>query len=172
MEEERKRVMIRIPDTVCKLIDLFAGRTHTSRPDVIIDACRQFYTKICTDEMDMLKIFEAENAPKEIALAAYHEQISETVDALLEDYDAYAKDSRSEVSILVVFPPILLTLIENTMARTMAFKNRQYYIRAAFMFLFRTQSAIAEHVKTMNDFVIANDVEKEISSLREKLRKD
>ena len=48
--EEKTRVMVRVPDNVCRVMDTLAGHTHVSRPDVVIDACRQFYAALCQRE--------------------------------------------------------------------------------------------------------------------------
>jgi len=170
-EEEKTRIMIRVPDNICKSIDAFAGYSHASRPDVVIDACRKFYVAICTREIAILQAVEERKVVKEVALAVYYEEMESYIKEFRDNYEASAKKGKDTVSILVIFPFILLEQINRVIERTKQFKNHHEYIKTALNFFFSGEVELSRHETKIEEFLKADDIKEEVSKIREILRK-
>jgi len=169
-EEEKTRVMIRVPDNLCKTIDAFAGYSHASRPDVVIDACRKFYVAICTREMTILQAVEEREVAKEVALAVYYEEMGSYIKGFRDNYEASAKKGKDNVSILVIFPSILFEQISRVIVRTKQFKNHQDFIKTALSFFFSSEIELGRHETKIEEFLKAADITDEVNKIREMIR--
>ena len=169
-EEEKTRVMIRVPDNICRSIDAFAGYSHASRPDVVIDACRKFYVAICTREIAILQAVEEGKVVKEVALAVYYKEMESFIKEFRDNYEASAKKGKDTVSILVIFPFILLEQINRVIVRTKQFKNHQEYIKTALNFFFSGEVELGRHEENIEKFLKADDISEEVNRIREMIR--
>ncbi|WII07796.1 hypothetical protein PED39_00980 [Methanomassiliicoccales archaeon LGM-RCC1] len=169
-EEAKTRIMIRVTDNMCRSMDAFAGSTHASRPDVVVDACRKFYTEICTREMLILDAVEERKVSREVGQAVYYEELESYIETIREDYEATAKMGRDSISILVVFPYMLLEQMNRVIERTRQFKNHQDFIKIALMYFFASQRDILCHEKKIEDFLKSSDIKGEVDRIREMIR--
>lgn len=162
--------MIRVPDNVCKVIDTFAGHTHSSRPDVVIDACRQFYVAICSKEAAVMDAADRSAASKEAARTFYNEEVRAFIKEYRDDYEASLEKSNGNISILVVFPVVLLEKINRIVTRTKQFRNHQDYFRVSLAYLFVSERALMAHEDRMDAFFGPCDIEDEMNRMRELMR--
>lgn len=170
-EDSKTRIMIRVPDNICKVVDTFAGHTHTSRPDVVIDACRKFYTTLCLKEMTIIQAVEERDVPKEVALAAYYEEMESFIGSLRNDYEASSKKGTEAISILVIFPYILFEEVNRIIGRTKQFRNHQDFIKIALMYFFSVEHQLREHEREIDKFLESDDIQDEVEKLRKVIRK-
>ena len=170
IDESRTRIMVRVPDNICKVIDVSAGYTHASRPDVVIDACRKFYTALCLKEMTIIQAVEESKVQKEIALAAYYEEMESFIGSLRNDYEASIKKGKEMVSILVIFPYILFEQVNRIIGRTKQFKNHQDFIKIALMYFFSVEHQLREHEDQMDRFLESDDIQDKVEELRKAIR--
>ncbi len=167
--EEKTRVMVRVPDNVCRVMDTLAGHTHVSRPDVVIDACRRFYAALCQREADILDLLDERHVAKDVALAFYREEIAGFVAPFRSDYDASLGKTKDQVSILVVFPNVLLSKMNAAIGRIGTVKNHQEFIKIALMYMFSWERESMRHEQRMAEFVSSADIRKEVEKLRDLL---
>ena len=66
-----KQVMVRIPKSTAEQIDDFAGNTHSSRPDFIIDSIRQFTDFIVKETATIAVQTETTDYPGEVKEAYF-----------------------------------------------------------------------------------------------------
>ncbi|MBQ7702265.1 MAG: hypothetical protein IJT54_07685 [Candidatus Methanomethylophilaceae archaeon] len=172
MIEDRVRVMFRIPDNICRSIDAYAGYSHASRPDVIIDACRQFRLAIFLSEKTLLDALDEQDAIKEVKTAFFYQEMSKFVDGFKEDYRRSLSKTKEDVSILVTFPPMLLADINEYIKRSNLFKNIHDYVKAALMYFFTVQVDRNKHEKRMQDFTNTDDIAEKVEKLREMMKNE
>ncbi len=170
MTEDRIRVMFRIPDNFCKIIDAYAGYTHVSRPDVIIDACRQFYTALFLSEKALLDALDEQDAPKEVKVVFFYEEMSKYVDGYKQMYTESLPKAKGDGSIWVTLPPLMLVEINHYIDRAKLFKNIHDYVKAALMQFFSVKNGMNEHEKRMNEFIYTEDIGDKVKKLREVMK--
>lgn len=169
-EEAKTRIMIRVTDNMCRSMDAFAGNTHVSRPDVVVDACRKFYTDVCVREAFILEAIEERKVSRDVGQAVYYEEMESYIKSLREDYEATVKMGKESISILVVFPYMLLEQMNRVIARTKQFKNHQDFIKIALIYFFGSQRDILRHERKIEEFLKSEDIQEEVNKIREAIK--
>jgi len=96
-------------------------RQHPCISSRLVDACRKFYTEICTREALILDAIEERKVSREVGQTVYYEEMESYIKAISEDYEATVKMGKDSASILVVFPYMLLEQMNRVIERTKQF---------------------------------------------------
>ena len=171
-----KQVMVRIPRSTAEQIDEFAGDTHSSRPDFIIDSIRQFTDYIVRETASIAVQTETTEYSREVKEAYFKE---EALKRFFWEYDTYSTAKKNEprskeVSVLVSIPVGLLDIVNNVVEITDLFSGVQEYIKVAIYHMFRRSREFESSREALSEFrsVVEGTIllEDELQQLREEMR--
>ena len=163
--------MIRVPKTVGDAIDTCVGRTHLSRPDVILDACRQFRVALVSFEHSLIESIKDKDVSIEAKDRYYREEVWKFTDPYREFYNKQVKDSKGEVlSILLTMPPGEQIQIEGVVSRDPDIRTHQdYYKLALGYFILHFHKIGTYETDVLDYFLDRMNVDNEVSKLRKEL---
>ena len=167
--------MVRFPEETVDGIDVFVGHTHTSRPDFVIDAVRQYLFHITGCEsriIENLRIAEEEDEDllQQVKETYYLRRMNVLTRDESNQYYAVKENSNSmrDVNVLLNMPQGLYDAIVEIVGRTMVFGNHQEFIKVAVYFLFSRMMELGSRTEDANAFTSGFDG---VDDLEEAVRK-
>lgn len=171
-KKRTKQVMVRIPRSTVERIDDFAGNTHSSRPDFIIDSVRQYITHVMDEASFVVVSIEGLEVSKQAKEVYFAQQMGER---LYHEFDSYRKSREGnqkikDVSVLISMPIGLLRMISEVVGCTGLFSNNQEFIKVSVHYMFRQMSEIRDRMEIVESFQAMSDGRKALEEELEQIR--
>lgn len=171
-----KAVMVRLPRYTAEAIDEFAGDTHSSRPDFIIDATRQYISHLLSEAFSVTIRIEPVDVSDQAKDAVFYEEMGRR---MFPEVNAYknAKEGSArgqDVSVLVSMPNGLRKSIAEIIDIGLFFSNQEL-IKTAVHWLLSRMDAMKEELETVSELCLKEEgnrtLDKEIKRLMLELNK-
>ena len=169
-----KQIMLRLPEVTVERIDEYAGRTHSSRPDFITDAVRQYIHHVLYESAEVVEKMDSTGHSQEAMAVFFGEYMGECVFREFEDYRNSRKNrvSTRDVSVLISIPWGLDDLIARTIAATGLFKNNQELIKVSIEYMLRFMEEDEERLDFLGNFHSESDTRRALDEELRQLRKE
>ncbi len=172
--KKTKQVMVRLPRCTVERIDDFAGYTHSSRPDFITDAVRQYIRHILEESSRITVRLEDLEVSKDAKDLYFTEQMGYV---MYDEYESYRKSrendsSTKDVSVLVSMPVGLDEKIRETMSATGLFSSNQEFIKVAVEYLFILMDEVKNNLETVKEFQALPEGSRALEEELEEIRKE
>ncbi|MDO5853816.1 MAG: hypothetical protein Q4Q62_07250 [Thermoplasmata archaeon] len=169
-----KQIMLRLPEVTVQHIDEYAGDTHSSRPDFITDAVRQYIRYILRESTDLVFRIDAMDVSQAAKAAFYGEYMGQRVFSEFEAYRSArrGKATTKDISVLISIPWGLDAKITETVSATGLFKNNQEFIKVAIEYMFRYMSDEAYRLEFVGSFQSKTDTRKALNEELKQIRKE
>lgn len=172
-----KKVMVRLSRSTVDRIDDYAGNTHSSRPDFITDAVRQYGIHVLRESVQVISRVDVLDVSKQAKEVYYTQQMSER---LYREMDAYRKSREGtqrsqDVSILVTMPAGLHGMIADIVAVTGIFSGIQEFIKVSVHHMFWQMGEYTYLIEEIGAFQSNGDgkaLEDELEQIRRELNGD
>lgn len=173
--KKTKQVMVRFPKYTVERIDDYAGDTHSSRPDFVIDSVRQYIPHIVREAATVITEIEGVDVSRQAKNMFFIERMGER---MFPETESYRKSKESspkgqDVSVLVSFPVGLNEMILRTVEYTGLFSSNQEFIKTAVHWMFEQMSNIGSMADFLFDFqsskVESQSLEEELKRLRKEV---
>ena len=170
-----KQVMVRFPKFTVECIDDFAGDTHSSRPDFVIDAVRQYIPHLISDATTVITEIEGVDVSRQAKDVFFYERMSECMFTEAESYRK-SKDSSpkgQDISVLVSIPVGLNGMIADMVEFTGLFSSNQELIKIAVHWMINHMNDVKQGLELVSGFQSTKDngraLEKELEQIRREL---
>ena len=165
-----KQVMVRFPKYTVERIDDYAGDTHSSRPDFVIDSVRQYIPHIVHEAALVITEIEGVDVSSQAKGMFFYERMSERI---FQEIESYRKSKESspkgqDVSVLISIPVGLNASIFRIVESTGFFSSNQELIKTAVHWMFTNLESVRDGMSLISGFNSSIDGKK---SLEEELRK-
>ena len=169
-----KQVMVRFPRYTVERIDDYAGDTHSSRPDFVIDSVRQYIPHIVKEATTVITEIEGVDVSRQAKDMFFIERMGERMFSETESYRKSKESSPKgqDVSVLVSFPVGLNEMILRTIECTGLFSSNQELIKTAVHWLFIQMDNIEKTMETISDYQMSENVGRVLEEELEKLRRE
>ena len=169
-----KQVMVRLPRCTVERIDDFAGYTHSSRPDFITDAVRQYIRHILEESSKIavkLKDLEVSKDAKDVDFTQEMNQV------MYNEYSSYKRSRETEAptkgaSVLVSMPTGLDEKIRETISVTGLFSSNQEFIKIATEYLFILLDEMTRNMESVKEFQALPESSRSLEEELEKIRRE
>ena len=133
-----KQIMVRFPKYTVERIDDYAGYTHSSRPDFVIDSVRQYIPHIIMESATVITEIEGVDVSRQAKDLFFIERMGERMFSETESYRKSKESSPKgqDVSVLVSFPTGLNDMILRTVSSMGLFSSNQELIKIAVHWMF------------------------------------
>lgn len=173
--KKTKQVMVRFPRFTVECIDDFTGDTHSSRPDFVIDAVRQYIPHVICDAATAITEMEGVNVSHQAKDVFFYERMSESMFPEAESYRK-SKDSSpkgQDISVLVSMPVGLNQMIADVVESTGLFSSNQELIKTAVHWMINHMNDVKQGLELVSGFRFAKDngrsLERELEQIRREL---
>ncbi len=169
-----KQVMVRFPKYTVERIDDYAGDTHSSRPDFVIDSVRQYIPHIVREAATVITEIEGVDVSRQAKDMFFIERMGER---MFPETESYRKSKESspkgqDVSVLVSFPVGLNEMILRTVEYMGLFSSNQDLIKTAVHWLFVQMDIFEKTLETISDYHMSDNVGRALEEELEKLRRE
>ena len=169
-----KQVMVRFPKYTVERIDDYAGDTHSSRPDFVIDSVRQYIPHIVREAATVITEIEGVDVSRQAKDMFFIERMGER---MFPETESYRKSKESspkgqDVSVLVSFPVGLNDMILKTVESTRLFSSNQDFIKTAVHWMFGQMDDVQDHMGYVTGFCSVDNkrlLELELRKLRSEM---
>lgn len=167
--------MVRLPRCTVERIDDFAGYTHSSRPDFITDAVRQYIRHILEESSRIAVKLEGLDVSKDAKNVYFTQQMDQV---MYDEYSSYKRSretdaSTKDVSVLVSMSVGLDEKIRETISATGLFSSNQEFIKIATEFLFILLDEMNRNMESVKEFQALPEgsraLEEELEDIRREL---
>ena len=169
-----KQVMVRFPKYTVELIDDYAGNTHSSRPDFVIDSVRQYISHIINEVTVAITEIETVDVSKQAKDLFFIERMGERMFLETESYRKSKKSSPKgqDVSVLISFPTGLNDMILNTVKFTNLFSSNQELIKIAVHWMLNHMKDVDNGLELVSEFLSKGDDGKALKRELDLIRKE
>ena len=169
-----KQVMVRLPRSTTERIDDFAGDTHSSRPDFITDAVRQYIVHVLKESADVIIRIEGLEVSKQ-AKEVYF--LQEMGNRLYPEFESYRKSKdgnqkAQDVSVLISMPLGLQREITETVESTGLFSGTQEFIKVSIHYMFGRMSDVNDLKEVVKGFQALPDGSKALEEELDEIRRE
>jgi hypothetical protein len=176
-EKKTKGVMVRLPSNVTTVIDSFVGRSHSSRPDFIVDAIRQYLMYVSIFEAEAILKVQDKDVSYTAKKAFYIEFMELHLDRMKKMYHSLQEQAKGrDVDVLLSMYPITIEMINGVVERTQFFKNHQEFIKLAIMNLIILMASYNTNELLISNFLQDPEdlkkLKKELDDLRAEANSD
>lgn len=170
-----KQVMVRFPKYTVERIDDYAGDTHSSRPDFVIDSVRQYITHIIWEAATVITEIETIDVSRQAKDLFFFERMGER---MFPETESYRKSKESspkgqDISVLVSFPTGLNDKVHKTVESTSLFSSNQDLIKTAVHWMLNHMDDMEKGLEVVSEFQSTKDngkaLEKELERIRNEL---
>lgn len=172
-----KQVMVRFPKYTVERIDDYAGDTHSSRPDFVIDSVRQYMAHIVGEAVTIITEIEGVDVSRQAKDMFFIERMGERMFSETESYQNSKESSPKgqDISVLVSFPMGLNDMIIRTVESTSIFSSNQEFIKIAVHWMLNHTSDVEKGLDVISEFQSTKDngksLEKELERIRTELQR-
>lgn len=169
-----KQVMVRFPKYTVERIDDYAGDTHSSRPDFVIDSVRQYISHIVREAVTVITEIETVDVSRRAKDLFFFERMGER---MFPETESYRKSKESspkgqDVSVLVSFPTGLNDKILRTVESTSLFSSNQELIKTAVHWMLSHIDDVEKGLEVVSEFQSTKDNGKVLERELERIRKE
>ena len=169
-----KQVMVRFPRYTIEMIDDYAGNTHSSRPDFVIDSVRQYIPHIIHEAAIIITEIETVDVSKQAKDLFFFERMGEK---MFPETESYKKSKQSspkgqDISVLVSFPAGLNEKIHSTVQSTNLFSSNQELIKIAVHWMLNHVEDVEKGLEVVSEFMSMNDSGKALEKELEQIRRE
>ena len=169
-----KQVMVRFPKYTLERIDDYAGNTHSSRPDFVIDSVRQYIPHIVREAATVITEIEAVDVSRQAKELFFFERMGERMFPETESYRNSKESSPKgqDISVLVCFPTGLNDKILRTVEATSLFSSNQELIKIAVHWMLNHVDEVEKGLEVVFDFQSIRDNGKALKRELEQIRRE
>lgn len=171
-----KGVMVRLPKLTVERIDDFAGDTHSSRPDFIEDAVRQYIQHVISESSRVISSLEGLEVSKQAKEVYFIQEMGRVLYHEMDGYRNSKGNRMQEISVLVSMPVGLQRMITDTVEFTGLFGGNQEFIKTAIHFMFDRMGSIKADLEAVAEFQSmpngSRALEEELEQIRRELQGD
>ncbi|QHK17997.1 hypothetical protein JS82_07710 [Methanomassiliicoccaceae archaeon DOK] len=169
-----KQVMVRFPKYTVERIDDYAGDTHSSRPDFVIDSVRQYIPHIVREAATVITEIEAVDVSRQAKDMFFIERMGERMFPETESYRKSKEGSPKgqDISVLVSFPTGLNDRILRTVESTNLFSSNQELIKTAVHWMLNHMGDVENGLEVVSEFQSTRDNGKALEKELERIRKE
>lgn len=173
-KKKNKQVMVRIPRTTAERIDRYAGNTHSSRPDFIIDSIRQYIAHVADMASSVIVQMNNLDVSKQAKEVYFVQYMNEQLGTEFDSYrNARGLDQKTqEVSVLISVPVGLQNQITELVRSTGLFSGNQEFIKVSVHYMFRKMSETMDRMDIVDRFQTVQDDEKALEEELELIKKE
>ncbi len=170
-----KQVMVRFPKYTVERIDDYAGDTHSSRPDFVIDSVRQYIPHILREAATVITEIEGIDVSRQAKDMFFIERMGERMFSETESYRKSKESSPKgqDVSVLVSFPIGLNDKVRRTVEATGLFSSNQELIKIAVHWTLNHIGDVEKGLEVVLEFQSTRDngkaLEKELEIIRREI---
>ena len=169
-----KQVMVRFPKYTVERIDDYAGDTHSSRPDFVIDSVRQYIPHIVREAATVITEIEGVDVSRQAKDMFFIERMGER---MFPETESYRKSKESspkgqDVSVLVSFPTGLNDMILKTVDFTTLFSSNQELIKTAVHWMLNHVDDVEKALEVISEFQSTKDNGKTLENELERIRNE
>ena len=166
--------MVRLPRSTAERIDDFAGDTHSSRPDFITDAVRQYIVHVLKESADVVIQVEGLEVSKQ-AKEVYF--LQEMGNRLYPEFESYRKSREGnqkaqDVSVLISMPLGLQREMTETVESTGLFSGNQELIKISIHYMFGKMSEVSDLMEIVKGFQALPDGSKALEEELDEIRRE
>lgn len=172
--KKTKQVMIRFPKYTVECIDDFAGDTHSSRPDFVIDSIRQYVAHIVREAALVITEVDGVDVSNQAKEAFFYERMSERMFSETESYRKSKENSPKgqDVSVLISMPLGLNRMVLEIVDSTDLFSSNQEIIKTAVHWMITQMNEIKVGLEVVSEFRSAKDNGKSLEMELEQIRRE
>lgn len=169
-----KQVMVRFSKYTVERIDDYAGNTHSSRPDFVIDSVRQYIPHIVREAATVITEIEAVDVSRQAKELFFFERMGERMFPETESYRNSKESSPKgqDISVLVCFPTGLNDKILRTVEATSLFSSNQELIKIAVHWMLNHVDEVEKGLEVVFDFQSIRDNGKALKRELEQIRRE
>ena len=166
--------MVRFPKYTVERIDDYAGNTHSSRPDFVIDSVRQYIPHIVREAATVITEIEAVDVSRQAKELFFFERMGERMFPETESYRNSKESSPKgqDISVLVCFPTGLNDKILRTVEATSLFSSNQELIKIAVHWMLNHVDEVEKGLEVVFDFQSIRDNGKALKRELEQIRRE
>ena len=169
-----RKVMVRLPPAVVDRIDDFAGHTHSSRPDFITDAVRQYVVHVLRESVHVITDIEGLEVSKQAKEMYFARRMME---CLYEEMNGYRMSREGtqrvrDVSILISMPAGLVAMVTDTVEATGLFSGNQEFIKVSVWYMFRQMGECGYLLEEVAGFMSSPEGSTSLEEELERIRRE
>lgn len=169
-----KKVMVRLSKFTVDRIDDYAGHTHSSRPDFIIDAVRQYTIHVLRESVDVISHIDGMGVSKQAKDVYFAQQMSER---LYPEMDSYRRSREGasrvqDISVLVTMPMGMHRTIIGIVGSTGLFTGMQEFIKVSVEFMFRQMDEMDALMEEVTGFQSSPEAGRSLEEELEQIRRE
>ena len=160
-----------MPSNLGIIVDIYVGKTHTSRPDYIVDAIHQYMFHISGFETEAMLKVQYKDVSYGAKRTFYLEYMELQTKREREAFNSAQKKSKGkDIDVLLSMPPGLVEEVMGIVNRTQVFKNHQEFIKFAIIYLMVVLATYNTNTLLTTNFLQDPEDLKKLKEELEKLR--
>lgn len=172
--KKTKQVMVRFPRHTVERIDDYAGYTHSSRPDFVIDSIREYIMHISGKAVSVITEIEGVDVSKQAKDVFFIERMAELMFTETESYRNAKEGSprTQDISVLISIPMGLNDLIQKMVDYSGLFTSNQELIKTSVHWMFENMNDLNNKVDSLIEFGRSGDQNNSLENELERLRSE